>query len=384
VTLRLALLTNVPAPYRVPMYAALAQTPGVDLLVAFDGPRRGALPALPFRAEWLGGGITLRSRYYQDETWFAERVERRVRFGYHALLRRFRPDAVVSGEFGWRSLHAAAHARLAHIPLFIWWEGTRFTERGVGPARVAVRRALSRCAAGLFGLGRGSVETLRDLGVPGSRIHLVPQAVDNAWLAREVDQWRAQREAIRAEFGLRGRVLLTPSRLLPHKGIAAYLEALRRLRARRPHAEFTAAIAGSGPEQARLRAAKAELGDALRPLGQVAYENLPRLLAAADVLVLPSLRDCWGMVVNEALAAGLPVLGSCYAGASADLLRTPELGRIFDPLDTADFDAALDAAAGVPCWAPGPDPARRAAVAGHAPGDAAAALLRAVRAGVER
>jgi glycosyltransferase involved in cell wall biosynthesis len=249
---------------------------------------------------------------------------------------------------------------------------------------LAVRRVLSGCAAGVLGLGRGSVETLRDLGVPGARIHYVPQAVDNAWLAREVDRWRPQRERIRAELGLRGRVLVTPSRLLPHKGIAAYLDALVRLRARRPHAEFTAAIAGSGPEAARLRAAQAELGPTLRALGQVAYQDLPRLLAAADVLVLPSLRDCWGMVVNEALAAGLPVLGSRYAGASADLLRAGELGRVFDPLDAADFDAALDAAVADPHWAAGPDPARRAAVAGHAPGDAAAALLRAVRAEVQR
>jgi glycosyltransferase involved in cell wall biosynthesis len=380
-TLRLALLTNVPAPYRVPVYAALAEAPGVELLVAFDGARSG-VPALPFHCEWLGGGISLRSRHYQDETWYAERVERRVRLGYQRLLRRFRPDAIVSGEFGWRSLNAAAHARVAGVPLFIWWEGTRHTERGAGAARALARHALSRCATGLFGLGRGSVETLRDLGVPDSRIHYVPQVVDNTWLAREVDRWRLAREAVRAELGLRGTVLLTPSRLLPHKGVAVYLDALRRLRARRPHAAFTAAFAGSGPEQARVRAAQGELGAALRPLGQVAYADLPRLLAAADVLVLPSLRDCWGMVVNEALAAGLPVLGSCYAGASDELLRAPEFGRVFDPLDPADFDAALDAAVVARRWEPGPDPARRRAVAGHAPGDAAGALLGALRARV--
>jgi glycosyltransferase involved in cell wall biosynthesis len=377
-TLRLALLTNVPAPYRVPVYAAIAETPGVDLLVAFDGAH-GAAPRLPFASEWLDGGIAVRSRYYQDERWFAERVERRVRLGYQRLLRRFRPDAIVSGEFGWRSVNAAAHARLARIPLFIWWEGTRFTERGAGSARTAVRRALSRCAAGLLGLGHGSVETLRDLGVRDARIHYVPQAVDNAWFAREVDRWLPEREAVRAELGLSGTVLLTPSRLLPHKGIAAYLEALCRLRARRPHAAFTAVVVGSGPEQARLHALQPVLGAALRAFGQLAYADLPRLLAAADVLVLPSLRDCWGMVVNEALAAGLPVLGSCYAGAAEELLSSPDLGRIFDPLDAADFDAALEAAVVARRWAPGPDPKRRAAVASHAPGDAAAALVAAVR-----
>jgi glycosyltransferase involved in cell wall biosynthesis len=377
--MRLAVLTNLPAPYRVPLYAALAEAPGVELWVAFDGARSGAPESLPFRAEWLGGGVKLRTDFYQDEPRFAERVERPVRAGYLWRLRRFRPDAVVSAEFGWRSLNAAVYARLHGVPLFLWWEGTRFTERNLGASRLVARRVLCRVATGLLGLGRCSVEYLSDLCTSGPPIHFVPQAVDNDWIAREVDRWRPQREALRAELCVRGRVLLTPSRLLPHKGIAPYLDALRRLRARRPEASFTALVVGAGPEAPRLRAAVSELGGALRLLDQVAYPELPRLLAAADVLVLPSLRDCWGMVVNEALAAGLPVLGSRYAGAAVELICRPDLGRVFDPLDPADFDAALAAAVDGECWPAGSDSARRAGVAGHSPGDAAAALLRAVR-----
>ena len=73
------------------------------------------------------------------------------------------------------------------------------------------------------------------------------------------------------------------------------------------------------------------------------------------------------------------MLGSCYAGAAVELLRSPQQGRVFDPLDPADFDAALDAAVAGKCWGPGPDPTRRTGVAGYAPSDAAAALLRAIR-----
>ena len=92
---------------------------------------------------------------------FAARLERRLRLGYHAALRRFRPDAIVSAEFGWRSLNAAAYARTHRVPLFLWWEGTRFTERSAGLARAGVRRALCRLATGIVALGQGSAETLQ-------------------------------------------------------------------------------------------------------------------------------------------------------------------------------------------------------------------------------
>ena len=135
-------------------------------------------------------------------------------------------------------------------------------------------------------------------------IHYVPQTVDNAWIAREVDRWRSRRDAVRAELGVRGRVLLTPSRLLAHKGIAQYVAALHRLRARGKNACFTALVAGAGPEEPRLRAAAAELGGAVRWLGQVAYADLPRL--RPPMLKPQVLRDCWGRINED--SAGPPVL----------------------------------------------------------------------------
>ena len=102
--MRVAVLTNAPAPYRVPVFSRLAHEEGVQARFFFDGAtdQAGRLDALPFDAEALGSRIVLRRRGYQDD----EQVTLRFGFGYASRLAAFRPDVVISGEFGWRTLHA--------------------------------------------------------------------------------------------------------------------------------------------------------------------------------------------------------------------------------------------------------------------------------------
>jgi glycosyltransferase involved in cell wall biosynthesis len=76
----------------------------------------------------------------------------------------------------------------------------------------------------------------------------------------------------------------------------------------------------------------------------VAYDALPGLYAGADCLVLPTLADTWGMVVNEALAAGLPVLGSNRSQAVEQLIENGRNGWVFSPEDPQQVAGALDSA----------------------------------------
>ena len=127
----------------------------------------------------------------------------------------------------------------------------------------------------------------------------------------------------------------------PIKGVAPLLEAwdllspeLRR--------DWTLLFVGDGPLEAEVAAARANHapGEILR-LPAVQPEELVELYAAADLLVLPSLGDVWGLVVNEAMACGLPVLCSPLAGAAADLVTPGETGWIADPRDVYALAAGL-------------------------------------------
>jgi len=76
-------------------------------------------------------------------------------------------------------------------------------------------------------------------------------------------------------------------------------------------------------------------------LGQVSLEDLPGIYAWGDVLLFPSLDDEWGVVVNEAMAAGLAVVGSRYAGAAVELIQEGDTGWLFDPLEATAFANVL-------------------------------------------
>ncbi|MBW2493495.1 MAG: glycosyltransferase family 4 protein [Deltaproteobacteria bacterium] len=382
--MRIAILTNAPTPYRAPVFARIAATAGVEARVFFDSASgASAVDARPdYPHEFLRPAFHLRHRNYQDDAGWAERVSMGFALDYLPRLAAFRPNVIVSGEFGWRSLNAAVFARAAGIPLLVWWEGTRFTERKLGAIRHCARRGLSSASAGLLGFGKGSVEYLHDAVGARKPVHFVPQAVHNLQIAEATDRWRARRDSVREQLGARGVTLLCLSRQLPHKGIPQYTSALRRLAEAVPEGAFTALFAGEGPEAETIARASEDFPRAIRNLGKVSPSEIPRLFAASDLLVFPTLRDCWGMVVNEALAAGVPVLGSRYAGAARELLGADAVGCLIDPLVPASLDEALEAAVLDERWA-NPSPTRlRAALKGYSCEDAAEAILRAARSAV--
>src|SRR5439155_17141973 len=113
-----------------------------------------------------------------------------------------------------------------------------------------------------------------------------------------VDELRKHRDDLRAELGVKGPLVLYVGRLDDEKGVDLLLRAAVSLPA-------TVAVVGKGPEEHALR----EIATSnVRFEGWVPRDGLPRWYAAADIFVLPSRSDQWGMVLNEAAAAGLPLV----------------------------------------------------------------------------
>jgi glycosyltransferase involved in cell wall biosynthesis len=140
--------------------------------------------------------------------------------------------------------------------------------------------------------------------------------------------------------------------VLPLKGFRNLLEAWSRLPADL-HERSTLAIVGDGVDLPQLRSLAAAYGlTNIRFAGAQTPSELARYYAAADIFVLSSLAEVWGLVVNEAMSFGLPVLASQYAGASQELVK-PEVGRLFDPADVAQFAQVLRE------WAEAPPPKNR-------------------------
>jgi len=293
---RLALLTEIPAPYRIPLFNALAER-------------------AEFRALFLSR-VDPRRPYYQphDEEWrfdhrFLGGAELRpggrwvmVSRGVVRELRAFRPDAV--GVGGWNQpafWQALGYCRVRRVPLLVWVESTAHDARSEAGPLEAAKRLMIRGASGFFVPGRASAEYVRSFGVPDEQVSHAPNAVDADVFGR-------------AAVDRSGRATCTflyAGRLDAEKGLDVLLRAFAR-------SPGDLVLAGSGPEETRLRA----LADGrVRFLGPLDRDALVPIYAEADAFVLASRSEPWGMVLNEAATAGLPLIATEGAGAAHDLVE---------------------------------------------------------------
>ena len=337
--MRVALLTNFVPPYRVPMFRALgARVEALRILVS--------TPMEPTRAwgvDWSGMDVvaqrTLTLHVRHRHPGFTEAVALHLPYDTLAQLRRFRPDVVVTAELGTRTLLALTYARaLGHCPIVIWATVSERMERGRGPGRRALRRALLRRVDGAFVNGESGASYLRTLGARADTIFRLPQPIDVEMFARA--------GAARAESA--ARRLLLVGQLTERKGIAPFVQALRRRAAARPDEPIEVRVVGHGPLRDLLESPDLPPNLRLELRGAVPYERLPEEYAQAGILVFPTLADEWGLVVNEALAAGVPVLGSVHAQAVQELVGDGVEGWLFDPESPADFDRVLARALATP------------------------------------
>jgi glycosyltransferase involved in cell wall biosynthesis len=308
--IRVALLTEIPAPYRIPLFNALAER--VDLDVLYLRERNPDRPyglhedEVRFRSDVLPGfDVTIRGR------WLV--VNRGV-------LRRLRgARALVLG--GWNQPAfwlALASCRVRGVPAVVWVESTG---RDFRSGRLeSVKRRLLGSVAGFVVPGFASRDYLERLGVDDERITVAPNAVDP-----EVFKPAAR---TRQDGPCR---LVAVGRLAPEKGIDTLLEAADGL-------PVEIVLAGTGPEEERLRRIA---GSNVTFLGHVDRDGLPAVYADADVVVMPSRSDPWGMVLNEAALSGLPLVSTTAAGAAHELIEDGINGFRVPPDDPAALRVAL-------------------------------------------
>ena len=329
---RLFVLSNIPTPYNDALFRAVAARPGVRLRVAYcaerEPNRAWRLPAqkgydytiLPGRT--LGGSV-------------------HVNPAVPRLLRAFQPDlAILSGSYLIPSLQlGAVQLALRGIPWLYWGEELRHDH--VSTVRCAVQHTLRwpiRRAAGVLAIGQRAIRSYERAGVPRRRIANFTYYPDASRFQLESEIRRTARERIRHDFGIAPDepVFLFVGQLIHRKGVDVLIDALGRVSAR--GLRGTLLLVGDGPQRDELVDQVRLRGLAMRVLfaGFAQPEELPSHFAAADVLVLPSRSEGWGLVVPEAFTAGLPVIASEAVNAAAELVEPGRTGWI---VPTGDADA---------------------------------------------
>ena len=291
-----------------------------------------------------------------------------------ATLDAVKPDALAVAGWGDRGMRAAARwGRRRRVPMVLMSDSQHRDEVRVWWKEWVKRRYVAHFAAG-FVAGTPHADYLARLGVPRDRIFLGYDVVDNDHFACGADAARADAGAVRAKLGLPPKFFLTCARFVAKKNLATLLTAYAAYRTATAD-PWQLVLVGDGELRPSLEAQATRLGiaDTLHLPGFKQYGELPAYYGLASAFVLPSVQDQWGLVVNEALAAGLPVLASDACGCVPDLLG---VGAGFDPHDAAGLARRLAEITRPPADTAG----QRAKVAGWGLGRFAAGLWEAAAA----
>lgn len=333
---RVALLVNFVAPYQLALYEALQARVG-ELKIFVSTPME---PNRKWRVDWGGLDVTVQRhvtvrKHWRHSAGFTDTGY--VHFPYDTLaqLRRFRPDAIISSELGLRTALAATY-RLCHrrVTLAMWATLSEHTEVNRGRLRDMVRPRLLRCADVVFVNGASGARYVTGMGVSMDRVVYAPYTP-------ELGPFRAVVRPARTTDAVR---LLYAGLFVERKGLLPFLEVLRTWAVANPARRIEFTIAGDGPLRPALETFAVPSSVALTVMKPVAYDQLPALYATADLFVLPTLADEWAVVVNEAMAAGVPVLGSLSSQAVEELVVDGETGWSFTPHDVPSITRALDKA----------------------------------------
>lgn len=241
---------------------------------------------------------------------------------------------------------ALAAARSIGIPIFNRSEthlGLRRSAFGGTVRSLLVPHVYARFD-GVLAIGSANRDFFLAMGVPEDRISMFPYTVDNDRLIAASRMDAGDRAAFRARIGAKeGRpAVLFVSKLQRRKRPDDLIRAARRLAAE--GLEFDLIIAGTGEMESELKRLAAEGTDQGLNISFPGFFNqseMPKLLGACDVFVLPSDNEPWGLIINEAMCASLPVVASREIGSVRDLVREDENGRLFEAGDIAGLADAL-------------------------------------------
>jgi 1,2-diacylglycerol 3-alpha-glucosyltransferase len=327
---KLLIVTEIIAPYRIPVFNELARRTDIDLHVIFlaetDETQR----------QW---------QVYKDEIQFSYQVLRswRRRFGkHHCLLNwgigealaNFSPDVIVCGGYNYlASWLTLRWARGHRTPILLWVESTAQDRRSRHTLVEFLKTWFMRNCQGFVVPGKSSFQYLRNYGMAAKTIYVAPNAVNTEFFAQNADSVNSDAVSYRQRLNLPPRFFLFVGRLIPEKGVFDLLESYMLLD-QEMRSQWGLVFVGNGPALSGLQTRVSDLAaGTVQFAGFAQREQLAVYYGLADVFVLPTHSDPWGLVVNEAMACKLPVIVSDAAGCAEDMVQDGWNGKKFASKD---------------------------------------------------
>lgn len=326
---KVAIITNIPSPYRVDLFYYLQTnieeheffviyTSKNEDNRSWDIPEDKLLNTRILESRILKIKNKLDTRYIH----LPGNIEKE--------LNSIQPDTVVAIEYNPAALQSMCWAKFHGRKFVHWTDGTLYSERNIGKVQRLARKIICSNADACIASSTRAKEKLLAWDVPEEKIFVSLITVDIS---------RFQRVHRQPEPG---RILYVGS-MIPRKGLDLLVEALKFV-----PGDVELRIVGNGTEEeiAGLKAAALDSGVAEKLVfcGFLQGEALTEEYRKAQVFVLPTREDCFGLVLLEAMCAGVPIVASQYADGAYDTVIEGENGYIADPYDAEAFGKAIEKA----------------------------------------
>jgi glycosyltransferase involved in cell wall biosynthesis len=319
--IRVVLITNIPTPYRIPIYEIISEEPDIEFQVVFCSGRE------PDRAWDLQNGgfrqVFLKESFIRVRGRFIH-----ANSGVWPTLRAFKPDVVVTTGFNPTHLIAFAYACRYGAKHIAMTDGTLASEAKLAWIHRVVRRIVFARTAGFVGASNGSLKLYCSYGVPDPLIFKSHLCTDNARFA-------AERE-VEKRFDL-----IFCGRFVEIKNPLFALQVARKVAYTLGH-KVSMVFVGSGEMEDEMRAAASQAANEVECSfpGFALQRDLPQWYCRSRVFLFPTQWEPWGVVVNEACAAGLPVVISPTAGSADELVLHGDNGYVL-PLNVDQWVDAI-------------------------------------------
>jgi glycosyltransferase involved in cell wall biosynthesis len=322
---RIILITNIPNPYRIPLFNELnrqLEKKQIKLKIIFGAKgykrRKFILNINDCKFEYRILN-SLKINFGNSEKTF---------FTYKGLLKTLRqeqPDKIIIIGFSFGTLKLWIRSFWNKTPIIIW-SGSIITKgRKDSFLRRIYRKILIRRAYGFIAYGTKAKEYLINLGADPEKIFIAINTVDTSFFFEKTLKKRKELKNI-----FKNKHLTFIGYLVPRKGVKQILKIISLLKQQKK--DFILEIIGDGSDREKLEeyTKKNNISEFVSFLGFKQKEELPEYLARSDCFLFQTNFDIWGLVLNEAMAAGVPCISSIHAGATHDLIIEGETGFAMD------------------------------------------------------
>jgi glycosyltransferase involved in cell wall biosynthesis len=330
---RLLIITSIWTPYSHARFTAIAKhIKNMELVVFFQNP------AVRYRKWNVETGDSSYKMVFLKNIGIPISVNTafvcNINYNIYQEIKRYNPDRIIAT--GWDSfatLAAIVYAKKHGKEIILWAESTIHEDSFIRKISLLYVKSILRFFDGFISGGTAAAEYLRFLGVRKN--------IENFYNPVDVDHFSTQgqlslleKQAVKKKIGVRNssRVIMFSGRLVTIKCVDLLIKAF--LQVKEKFQDIELLIVGYGPEEQRLK--KMAGGNSrIHFLGHRGIDEIPGIYGISDILVLPSISEPWGLVVNEAMACGCAIIASDRCGCSRDLIQGNGIiveGGKLDPL----------------------------------------------------